>query len=472
MELWERDAWEIADAVRSREISAAEVVDVHLARIERLDGDVNSWCDVDAEGARRRAAEIDAEIASGHDPGPLAGVPLGVKGTQAAAGLLWDEGSRLYAGRRADHDCALVARLRAAGAVVVGATTAPEFGSVNWTRTFVHGTTRNPWNLAHTPGGSSGGSAAAVAAGMVPLATGGDGGGSIRIPSAYSGLFGFKPTFGRIGLGPDVFDTSLTVCYGPMCRSVRDAARFVDVTAGAVPTDPTSIDAPTGYEHVVAGDDVRRLLQGRRAAWSATLGRNPCDPEVEKVAHEAALALADDAGLDLVEVEVDLPRPGAAWAAISTLSVAVEHGDELWERFDELTPVVRLGLDFLRSQGPEGIARAWQRRHELLAALARLFEEVDVLLTPTTATVALAAEGNPPAEIAGRRVGGMGSVPFTAPFNLSGQPAVSIPCGFVDGLPVGLQVVARRFEEPVVLAAGRVAEQARPWPKLAPLAGG
>jgi aspartyl-tRNA(Asn)/glutamyl-tRNA(Gln) amidotransferase subunit A len=467
-ELWERDAHELADDVRAGRLSSVELTKAHLERIERLDEQYNAWCDVQPDAALERAAEIDAEVAAGGDPGVWAGVPMGVKETTAARGLRWEEGSALYAGRVADHDSIPVARLRRAGAVFVGTTTAPEFGSVNWTRTYIHGITRSPWNPAHTPGGSSGGSAAAVSAGMVPICTGGDGGGSIRIPSAYSGLFGFKVSFGRIP--SERFDSSLTSVNGPMCRSVLDAARYVDATAGPHPSDLSSLPAPPSYEQALRSGEAEESLRGRRAVWSSTLGSAVCDPEVEKVAHDAAMALVDEAGLELVDLDVRLPRMGGAWGALGQIDMLAWHGVDAEGRYDELTPVVRASLEHIEGGGVDGVVRAVVRRQELLAAVGELFESVDVLLTPTTATVALAAEGRPPREIAGQRVGGMGSVPYTAPFNITGQPAVSIPAGTVDGMPVGVQVVARRHEEPLALAAGAVMERARPWAKLAPAA--
>jgi aspartyl-tRNA(Asn)/glutamyl-tRNA(Gln) amidotransferase subunit A len=470
-ELWERDAWEIAEGVRSGRLAAREVLEVFLARVERFDPELNAFCHLDADAARRRAAEVDAAVARGDDPGPWAGVPMGVKELARVAGWPDTHGSMLLRDRVATADGTEAARLRAAGAVLVGLTTAPEFGATNWTRTFLHGVTRNPWNVQRTPGGSSGGSAAAVACGMMPICTGSDGGGSIRIPSSYSGLFGFKVSFGRVGSeGP--FDGSLTSVPGPMCRSVRDAARYVDAVAGPTVTDPTSLPRPSRpYEEALLSGDAVASLRGRRAAWSPTLGFAVCDPEVEKAAYEAALALAADAGLDLVDVDVRLPRPGRAWGILSALDMASHWGDVARGRLDEVTPVPRASFEMVERLTPDDLLRALRRRDEMLAAVAEVFAQVDLLMTPTTATTAFVAEGPPPLEIAGQRVGGMGSVPYTAPFNVSGQPAVSIPAGLSsEGLPIGLQVVGHRHAEELVLACGLVAEAQRPWPKLAPMA--
>jgi aspartyl-tRNA(Asn)/glutamyl-tRNA(Gln) amidotransferase subunit A len=469
--LFERDGWEIADDVRRGALSAVEVLDEFLARVHRLDGELNAFCFLDPERARAAAEEVDASVRRGDDPGPWAGVPMGVKELAQVQGWPDTHASKLYEHHVADHDGTEPARLRAAGAVLVGLTTAPEFGSTNWTRSYLHGVTRSPWDPERTPGGSSGGSAAVVAAGMMPVSTGGDGGGSIRIPSSYCGLFGFKVSFGRVGAA-GAFDGSLTSVPGPMCRSVRDAARYVDAIAGPTVIDPTSLPKPARpYEDALLSGDAVAALRGKRAAWSSTLGYAVCDPEVEKVSYEAAMALVADAGLTLVDIDVRLPKPGRTWGILSSLDMAVQHGEAARDRLEDVTPVPRAGLRMIAEMHPEMLLEAMRRRDRMLAAIAAAFDEVDLLLTPTSATTAFAAEGPPPLEIAGVPVGGMGSVPYTAPFNVSGQPAVSIPAGLSsDGLPIGLQVVTRRHDEELVLAAGLVAEVNRPWPKLAPYA--
>jgi aspartyl-tRNA(Asn)/glutamyl-tRNA(Gln) amidotransferase subunit A len=470
-EVWERDAWELADDVRAGKLRSTELLDVFVERIEKFNPELNAFCYLDLENARSRAAAIDDAVARGDDPGLWAGVPMGVKELVAVTGWPDTHGSLLYKDAIADHDSTEAARLKDAGAVLVGLTTSPEFGSTNWTRTFLHGTTRNPWNPERTPGGSSGGSAAAVAAGMMPICTGSDGGGSIRIPSSYSGLFGFKTSFGRVGYAGN-FDSSLMSVPGPMCRSVRDAARYVDAIAGPTNNDPTSLPRPArSYEDAVVSGDAAAQLRGKRAAWSATLGFAVCDPEVEKLAHEAALALCADAGIELVDIDIDLPRPGGAWSLISNLDTAADHLDAARGRWDDVTPVSRAGLQGVENLNAETMMRGLRRRFELLAAIGAVFDRVDLLFTPTTATTAFVAEGPPPFEIAGQKVGGMGSVPYTAPFNISGMPGVSIPVGLAsDGLPLGLQAVGRRDAEELVLGCGAVAEANRPWSKFAPLA--
>jgi aspartyl-tRNA(Asn)/glutamyl-tRNA(Gln) amidotransferase subunit A len=468
-EVWERDAWELADDVRAGKLRAVDLLESFLERVERFNDELNAFCFLDVESARARAVEIDAAVARGEDPGPWAGVPMGVKELVAVEGWPDTHASMLYKDQIADHTATEAARLRDAGAVLVGLTTSPEYGSVNWTRTYLHGVTRNPWNVERTPGGSSGGSAAAVAVGMMPICTGSDGGGSIRIPAAYSGLFGFKVSFGRVGDSGN-FDCGLTSVPGPMCRSVRDAARYVDAIAGPTDVDPTSLPKPPSYEDALVSGAAVERLRGLRAAWSSTLGFALCDPEVEKRAHEAAMALCEDAGIELVDVDFHLPRPGQAWSILSNIDVSANHLEAFKGSQEDVTPVSRAGFESIERMTGEQVLRAQRRRWEILKAIGDVFAEVDLILTPTTATTAFKAEGPPPMEISGQSVGGMGSVPYTAPFNISGMPAVSIPAGLsADGLPCALQVVARRHEEELVLACGAIAEKNRPWPKLAPM---
>ena len=473
-ELWEHDAFELADRVRAGELSARNLLELSLARIERFDPRLNAVCFLDPDQAMADAERVDQRVAAGDDPGPFAGIPMGVKELAQVKGWPDTNASVPYAeaGAVAGFDCAEVRRLRSAGAVLVGLTTAPEHGTVSYTASKLHGVTRNPWNLERTPGGSSGGSAASVAAGVFPACTGSDGGGSIRIPSSYSGLFGMKTTFGLLGAGPEPFNYSMTSVHGPIVRSVRDAARYLDVTAGPTPTDPTSLPAPPiPFEDLVASGEATERMRGKRAAWSSTLGYAGTDPEVEKLAHDAAMTLVDEAGLELVDVPIEMPKPGVAWGLLSSLNTAAFHLDFESQHLDELDPVHRAGVEMMMNLRPGGLYKAIRRRHELMLASARIWSDVDVLLTPTTPTTAFRAEGTLHGTVAGREVNLMGlSAAFTAPFNMTGQPAASIPVGLVDGLPAALQVVAARHGDDLCLGAGALLERLRPWPKFAPLA--
>lgn len=457
---------EVADSVRRRQRTAIEVLDSCLAALEARNPSLNAFVHLDIEGARRSAEAVDAAIAGGEDPGPFAGVPFGVKDLEDCAGMPTSFGSRLWKGRAPVHeDSVHVARMRAAGAVPVGKTATPEFGAVALTDTPAWGVTRNPWDPARTPGGSSGGSAAAVAAGMVPMATASDGGGSIRIPASFSGLFGFKPSFGRIphpGNQP-----SATSVFGVLVTCVADAARHLDVTAGPHDTDRLSLP-PAGVRYEEAIEDLD--VAGLRAAWSADLGFATVDPEVVSVAEAAARDLAAAAGLEQVSCPLALTDPVRTWAGsgVADLFMRLEPG--MWpERAAEFSDYVRAMLARSESVTAPQVAAIWRRRQRLDDELSALFGQIDVLLTPTTAVPAFAAEWPMPAEINGTQVHPAMTVPFTMLANLGWHPAASVPAGLTAaGLPVGLQLVCRRHADEVVLRLARLYEQARPWPRLAP----
>jgi aspartyl-tRNA(Asn)/glutamyl-tRNA(Gln) amidotransferase subunit A len=461
-------AIDVAESVRRRERKAIEVLDECLAAVAARNPSINAFVHLDTEGARRSADAVDSAIAAGHDPGPLAGVPFGVKDLEDCAGMPTSFGSLLWKGRPpVPEDSVHVARMRAAGGVPVGKTATPEFGAVALTDTPAWGVTRNPWDPTRTPGGSSGGSAAAVAAGMVPMATASDGGGSIRIPASFSGLLGFKPSFGRIphpGNQP-----SATSVFGVMVTCVADAARHLDVTAGPHDSDRLSLPvAGVRYEQALANLDVA----GLRAAWSANLGFAVVDPEVVTIAESAAMELVAAAGLQQVSSPVTLGDPVRVWAAngVADLFIQLEKG--MWPgRAEEFSDYVRPQLSRCESVTVPQVARIWGARQRLDDELAALFGQIDVLLTPTTAVPAFAAEWPMPSEIDGTKVHPAMNVPFTMLANLGWHPAASVPAGLTAaGLPVGLQLVCRRHADEVVLRLARLYEQARPWPRLAPAA--
>lgn len=463
-QFWKRDAYEIADLVRAGEVSAKEVLETFLERIDQSNEALNAFVHLEADRARTDAAEIDRRVAAGEDPGPLAGVPIGIKDLEDVAGMPTRHGSVPYKDHIAERDNVQTSRLRRAGVVVVGKTATPEFGTTAFTRTYLHGTTRNPWNLERTPGGSSGGSAAAVAAAIVPIASGSDGGGSIRIPASYSGLFGAKGTFGRIPRGGSP-DSSLTSNLGCMSRSVRDTARWWDCVAGSHESDPLSLPHPgLSYE-----DTLHDTPSGLRVTWSDDLGYGTSAREVAGIARAAADRLAEAAHMTWVDRPVELKDMSVAWGLLGRPAMWLEVKDFWPDQAEDFTPTVRWSVrnGEEKYNMPE-VARAIERRWENNQRLAEVFEDVDVILTPTTATTAFRAEGPMPSEIDGREVKVMHAITFTYPFNVSGHPAASVPCGFdADGLPVGLHIVGRRHADHVVLQLAAAFEQAQPWPKIA-----
>jgi aspartyl-tRNA(Asn)/glutamyl-tRNA(Gln) amidotransferase subunit A len=362
-------------------------------------------------------------------------------------------------------DSVHVARIRAAGGVPVGKTAAPEFGTLNFTKTKAWGVTRSPWGDDRTPGGSSGGSAAAVAAGLVPVATASDGGGSTRIPAAFTGLVGMKPSQGRIA-HPGAQDSQTSV-FGLLTTTVADSARHLDLASGPDDRDRLSLPPPTvGYEAAIETLEVA----GLRARWSPDLDFATVDPEVLDIAGGAAQELASAAGLALDDGPVHLTDAVKVWLSAGAMDMWLDLEPGMWPGVaDELTAYSRQSLESTEDWVISRFANVKRRRETLTLQAAALFEEIDVLLTPTTAVPAFAAAGPPRAVVDGQEVVGAMTTPFTMLANLCWNPAISVPAGLTsEGLPVGLQIVARRHADEIPLRLARILEQVRPWPRLAP----
>lgn len=460
-------AIEAANSVRRGERSAVQLTEACLAAIAVSNPELNAFVHIDADGALEAAASIDARVAAGEDPGLLAGVPFGVKDLDDCAGMPTTHGSRWYLGLPpVEHDALHVGRMRAAGAIPVGKTAAPEFGTFAYTASPALGITRNPWNPERTPGGSSGGSAAAVAAGMVPFATASDGGGSTRTPAGFCGLVGLKSSYGRI---PDVTASRYgqTAVVGALTKTVADSARLLDVMAGPHRRDRSSLPAPTVcYEDAIEALDVT----GMRIAWSSDLGFAVVDPEVAEIARAAFDALVAAAGLTLDARPITFADPIPVWAKIGGADTWVHIPEGCWpDRADELDPLVRPGFDSAARVTLPKYGAVLRERLAIEDAMADVFDAVDVLATPMAAIPAFAAEGPMPREILGRRVHAGMSVPFAMLANIWGSPAISVPAGLTaSGLPIGLHLMADRHREDVCLRLARVLEQARPWPLGAP----
>jgi len=463
MKPWLDDASSLADAVRRGEARAADALEGSLAAIAA--SKLNAVVHLDADGARRQAETIDRRVAAGEDPGLLAGVPLLVKDLEDAAGMPTTHGSVPYRDNVADHDSIHVSRLRAAGTVIVGKSAASEFGFVAYTATKLHGVTRNPWNLERTPAGSSGGSAAAVAGGLVPAATGSDGGGSIRLPAAFCGLVGMKGTFGRIPRGPGARNGPLTSLWGTTARSVRDAARWYDVASGYHPRDAFSLPRVDGWERGLGTHDLR----GLRVALAPDLGCAVVHPDVIRVVTDAADALIDAAGLARVGIDLRLPEKGTAWATAGAPSLYNELKDYWPDCKDDLTFEIRAAMQFMDSYRVWHAASGDNFRAAMNEAMADLFEQVDVVLCAVSPVEPFAAEGPMPNHVGETKVSPYNNGALTIPANISGYPAISIPAGLSPaGLPIGLQAYARRHEDALLLDLALVMERTRPWPLVAP----
>jgi len=458
------DACSLVDAFRGGTISPTEALEGSLAAV--VASTLNAVCFVDEEQARETAAGADVSL-------PFGGVPIGVKELDPVKGWPQTEASLVFKDRIAEYDGTMTARLKAAGAVLAAQTTASEFGGINCTYTRLHGATSNPYDLARTPGGSSGGSAASVSGGLFPLATGGDGGGSIRIPAGFTGLLGLKSTFGRIPKGPRSEIEPLTTVLGCVSRSVRDTARWFDVCNGYDEYDPFSLPRVEGWEAGLGQQDIR----GRKVAVSIDLGAAIVASAVRGKVEEAADLLIKDARLERVDVPIELPRGGLEWAMAGMASLLVGLGRLYPECEPDLTPEIMLGANIATNHFTIETARNIEAfRRQVIVAMADIFEQVDFVICATNPDVAFGAQGPMPTTVDGRdlvrelgfeaALGNNGAL--TIPANTTGHPAVSIPSGLVGGLPVSMQIIGRRHTEPLLLDLARVVELERPWPLVAP----
>jgi len=463
-ELLLRPAHELAGLVRGGEVTARELVTASLERIEALDEQVGAFVDVD--GARALAA---AEAVGPGDPRPFAGVPIAVKNNRPVEGLRLTFCADLLGDHVAGHDAYVVARLRAAGFIIVGTTKLPEFGILPVSEPSRFGPVRNPWDLERTPGGSSGGSAAAVAAGMVPIAHGNDGGGSTRIPAACCGLVGLKPARGRISHGPDLGDSLLSI-DGVLTRTVTETAALLDLLSGYEIGDATWAPPPDRpFADAAAGDPGRLRVA---LTLAPPLIDTPVDPVCEAAARDAA-SLLEELGHEVREATPPWTVPGMleTFSAVfgPLVSLAVGFGALLAGReptFEDMEPLSWYLWRRAREASALDYAAAVIALQGLARAVVGFFDDVDVVLTPSLAQrpVAIgeidASAPDPAATF--RRSGEF--TPFTAIANVTGQPAVSLPLSHgVDGLPSGIQLIGRPADEATLLALAAQLEAASPW---------
>lgn len=464
IEPWPGDACSLVEAFRRKELSPPEALEASIEAIEA--SELNAFSHLDLDAARQAAGAADVEL-------PFGGVPVGVKELEQVAHWPYTEASLLFSDRVADHDATSVRRLRATGAVLAAQTTASEFGGTNCTSTELHGTTRNPWDESRTPGGSSGGSAAAVAGGLLVLATGSDGGGSIRIPAGFCGLFGLKATYGRVPKGPPAGVEPLTSVLGCLSRSVRDTARYFDACNGFEARDPYSLPRVSGWEAGLGSYD----LSGLRVAILPDLGTARVRPEVAELVAGAGAELARLARLEVIEVEPHLPPLRGEWAMAGQIGLVADLGSHYPDDLARLGRAMRLGVEHYREHfSLERVAGIERYRRELNEAMADLFEAADLVVAATNPDVAFAAEGPPPSSLPGvdlvAEIGFvqavMNNAALTAPSNLNGSPAMSLPLCSLDGLPVGVQVLAGHHREPLLLELAQLAEREIGWSAPAP----
>lgn len=453
-------ALELDRLIRAGDLSPVELTDAVLARVDRLNPRLAAYVTVSADLARAQARESEGRARRGERRGPLDGIPYSIKDLEDTAGVRTTYGSKWFERHVPSEDGAVAGRLRARGGALLGKTNTPHFGHKDMSDNLIGPPCRNPWRLDRTSGGSSGGAASAVAAGLGPVAHGSDGAGSIRCPAALCGVVGVKPSFGRVPYYPSPDHWAARSHNGPIARTVRDAALLLSAIAGPDARDPLSIDAaPEDYVAACDGD-----LRGFRVAWSPDLGYLPVDREVRTVTEAAARRFAD-LGCAIEMPPLGLPDMRDPHRFIWEIGVAARHQDRAHEHPDWIEPsLMRMVVAAGRVSALE-YGRALLARTPFYQAVRGVFDRYDLLLTPTMPVSAWSVEPDSSAVIEGQEAPTLlERLTFTFPFNLTGQPAATVPCGWTQaGLPIGLQIVGRWHADGTVLRAAAAFEALQPW---------
>lgn len=450
--------------IRAGKISPVEVTAAFLDRIARINPKINAYVTLVPEQAMEAARRAQEDLA--HHPnnlGLLHGVPVSIKDLAWTKGIRTTSGSRVFEHRVPERDAPVVERLRAAGAIILGKTNTPEFGWVADTNNEIFGRTNNPWNLGYSTSGSSGGAGAATAAGLAPISHGSDGGGSIRHPASFCGIYGIKPTFGLIPRDHEADGWPTLSHNGPLTRTVADAALAMDVMCGYDPRDMTSVPAPPQKFL----KNLKREMKGVRIALSVDMGFCEVDPQVRE-AFMNAIPAFEEMGCVLKN---DFPDVRDSRELFKTIMFCESVGAEL--KFIEPDGSSKMNPDLAkfvwkrRDMLVRDYLAATDKRHAMYARVESFMRDVDLLVTPT---IAIPPFRHPrdmseyPHMVNGKEVTSTGWQPFTFPFNLTHQPAATLPCGFSqEGLPIGIQIIGRRHEDLLVLQASAAFEQARPW---------
>jgi aspartyl-tRNA(Asn)/glutamyl-tRNA(Gln) amidotransferase subunit A len=458
-------AIELLDAYSNRQLSPVEVVDASLARIENLQPTVNAFVTVCAENARRAAMEAEKAYKNNGDSGTIGGIPFSAKDLIQTEGVRTTLGSAIFSDNVPDTDAVVVQRMKESGGILIGKTTTPALGHKAITSSLISGVSRNPWNLDHTCGGSSGGAAAAVASGMGPFAIGTDGGGSVRIPASCCGTVGLKPTLGRV---PNEFASDLfgSLSYtGPLTRTVADAALMLTTMTGPDGGDPWSRGQPRLPD--LAAMTEPSLVKHLKAAWFPLLGNSELDSEVKSIV-EAAVAELPALGIDVDLAEDVLDSGDAMWRAISYSAQNARMAEHIESNPDLIDPSLRTNMEEGAKVSGLDLQQGLFARSNTYRAIERVFDQYALMVTPTLAAPPPFANFDAHDEIIinGNMAGKLRAAwyAYAHPFNMSGHPAISLPCGWTDnGLPVGIQFIAPWYREDLLLQVATAFEQARPW---------
>ena len=455
------NAIDLARLVRTKALSPVEILKSHLDAIARANPAINAICTLAAEQATEAARAAEDAVMRGRALGPLHGVPIGIKDVTPTAGIRTTYGSPLYAEHVPEEDAEVVTRLKTAGAIVVGKTNTPEFATGANTVNNVFGATRNPWNLSLTAGGSTGGGAAAVAARMLPLAEGTDVGCSLRVPAAYCGVVGLRPTAGLVPNSAEPLPWDPTCVHGPIARTASDVALMLDAMAGATASSPISFDPPWRGELVRMIEETRDL-RGLSIGYIADIAGLGIDAEVEQICRSAALGLSK-AHASVTELTLDLSEGVDAYQVLRGEWMVAQYTDRL-DRLHEFGSNLAGNIESGLVLTSRDIAVAERKRAEIWRRLRRFFDDYDLLLTPTVPVPPFPVEQNYPTEVGGRKLDNY-TTWFAPAFivSLVALPAASVPAGMTrSGLPVGIQVIGPRCSEPRILACAKLVAELNP----------
>ena len=460
-------ASELREMIGEKQVSPVELTALYYERIDRLDSQLHAYLTLCRDEAMQAARDAESAVMRGDDLGALHGVPISIKDLELTKGVRTTSGCLVFKDRIPDEDSIVVERVKASGAIVLGKTNTPEFGHRGTTENKLGDACRNPWNTERTPGGSSGGAAAALAAGLCAISTGSDGGGSVRIPASFCGLYGIKPTQGRVprygGRAAPAVANQLSQS-GPITRTVKDSAILLQALAGPDARDAGSLrDTPADYLAALDRD-----VSGLRIGWSPDFGYAAVDPEVVDVCGEAAQVFGE-LGCKVSDSGFALDAPQEAFRVLFAVNTYASLGYLLHEHGDDLTGYFRANMEYAATLTAADYARALGELDAVKAQFDKYFDDFDLLLSPTMAVPAFEIEQHP-TSIGGQEVDPFfGYLPFTYPINAIGHPAASVPCGFSsDGMPIGLHIVGRHGDEETVLAASAAFERAMPWAENRP----
>jgi Asp-tRNA(Asn)/Glu-tRNA(Gln) amidotransferase A subunit family amidase len=459
-------ACDMKDAILSQELTSQEITETLIERIEKINPLINAYCTPTFEIARETAKKADQAVKKSEKLGMLHGIPTSIKDLFLTKGIRTTLGSLLYENNIPEDDEVVVKRLKEAGIVILGKTNTPEFGYAGVTHNLIFGKTRNPWNTERIPGGSSGGGAAAVASGLGPLALGNDGGGSVRIPAACCGVFGHKPSLGRVPVFPRIeLHAESYVHIGPIVRYVKDAALMLDAIKGPHDGDRYSLpDDKTSYlENISNKPDKLKI------GYSIDLGyAKIIDPDIEKNVINSAKKF-EELGWSVENVKLKIKKPNSAFYTFYTADYAYDLKSKLKDWRDKIDPELIKMVDAGFGYTGFDIMRAMSQRTKLYETFYEFFKNYDILITPTIAIPPFELGIMFPPQINGKNVSPTAWMPFTFPFNFTGHPAASIPCGWTnDGLPIGMQIIGNRFKDLLILQVSKAFEEIAPWQEKRP----